>query len=168
MMRRIRGNLGVSTIIANILMIAITLSLSAILIVWAGTSYGAFSGGTQIFFQQRGQALQELLVVENVFFNKTQSRIIVFVRNTGAIDVNILTLYANGTSLTPQNTGGNCVFSGTTGSINLPVGSVCGFNLQWGSTSCTPNHCPWRTGDTFYIVVATARGNQATYTARGP
>jgi FlaG/FlaF family flagellin (archaellin) len=158
--RRVRGRRGVSTVIANMMMIMITLSLAAVLVAWAGTSYGAFSGGTQLFFQQRGQALQERFVVENVFFNKTQNRALVFIRNVGLININVVAIYVNGTALTPTGSGSTCTFSGSPLSASLGVGSVCEFNMNWGSA--------WTTGATFLIVVASARGNQATFTARGP
>jgi hypothetical protein len=153
------------------MMIGITLSLGAILVAWAGQSYGAFSGGSQLFYQQRGQALQENFVIEEVFFNKTVSgttvdQIFVFVRNVGLININIVAIYVNGTSLTPISgtTHGWSTFSSCTGG----VGSVCEFSLNWPTTSCSPNYCPWVTGDIFYIVVASTRGNQVAYTARGP
>ncbi len=158
--RRFRGRSGVSTVIANMMMIAITLSLAAILVAWAGTSYGAFAGGSQLFFQQRGQALQESFVVENVFFNKTQNRVLVFVRNVGLININVVAIYVNGTALTPTGSSNTCIFSGSPSSVSLGVGAVCEFNLNWGST--------WNSGSIFYIVVASARGNQVAFTARGP
>jgi hypothetical protein len=160
-LRRIwRNRLGVSTVIANLMMIVITLSLAATLVAWTGTTYGAFTGGSQVYFYQRGQALQERFVVENIFFNQSQTRLLVFVRNVGVLDINIAALYVNGTALTPTGSGSTCTFSGTPPSTSLPVGGVCEFNLNWGSS--------WSTGSTFYIVTASTRGNQATYTARGP
>jgi len=161
-----KDRLGVSTVIANMLMIGITLSLAAILVAWAGNSYGAFSGGSQLFYQQRGQALQENFVIEEVFFNKTSQQIFVFVRNVGLININIVAIYVNGTSLTPVSgtTHGWSTFSSCTGG----VGSVCEFSLNWPTGSCSPNYCPWVTGNIFYVVVASGRGNQAAYTARGP
>jgi hypothetical protein len=142
------------------LMITITLSLAAILVAWAGTSYGAFTSGSQLFYVQRGQALQERFVVENVFFNKTYTRLLVFVRNVGVEDIKVAAIYVNGTILTPTGSGSTCIFSGTPPALTIPVGQVCEFNLNWGST--------WNAGSTFYIVVASARGNQATVTVRGP
>jgi hypothetical protein len=156
------------------MMIGITLSLAAILVAWAGQSYGAFSGGSQLFYQQREQALQENFVIEEVFFNKTVSgvtedQIFVFVRNVGLININIVAIYVNGTSLTPSSLTGHgwSTLSGTQ-SCTGGVGTVCEFSLNWPTSSCSPNYCPWVTGDIFYIVVASARGNQVTYTARGP
>ena len=99
-------------------------------------------------------------MIENVFFNKTQTRILVFVRNVGVEDIKVVALYANGTPLSPTGNGSTCTFSGTPLSKALPVGAVCEFNLNWGST--------WSTGSIFLIVAASARGNQASFNARGP
>jgi archaellum component FlaF (FlaF/FlaG flagellin family) len=153
------------------MMIGITLSLAAILVAWAGQSYGAFSGGSQIFYLQREQALQENFVIEEVFFNATHQQIFVFVRNVGLINMNVTAIYVNGTAITPATTSGEgwCSYSGTSHpSTSLGVGSVCEFSLTWPSCTYPPNHCPWVTGNVFYIVVASMRGNQVAYTARGP
>jgi hypothetical protein len=142
------------------MMIGITLSLGAILVAWAGQSYGAFSGGSQLFYQQRGQALQENFVIEEVFFNKTSPyQIFVFVRNVGFIDIDFVAIYVNGTSMTPSPSSGHgwCTL---TNPATLGVGSVCDFSLSWGSA--------WTSGSIFVIVVATARGNQVATTVRGP
>jgi archaellum component FlaF (FlaF/FlaG flagellin family) len=169
MKRKWKSRLGVSTVIANMLMIAITLSLAAILVAWAGSSYGAFTSGSQLFFQQREQALEERFVIENVFFNKTASpsTILVFVRNVGVEDINVVAVYVNGTLLTPQPAGhgSTCVFSGPSSSVKLLVGGVCEFNLQWGPP---PGGKAMGNGAIFFIKVASARGNQASDIARGP
>ena len=156
--RRRRRTLAVSTVIANMMMITITLGLAAILIAWTGSTYGLFTSGSQIFYAQRGQALQERFVVENVFFNATSTRLLVFVRNVGAEEINLVALYVNGTALPPTGSGGTC---GLSMPVTIPVGSVCEFNLNYGTTF--PNV---KTGSIFYIIVASARGNRATYTVR--
>ena len=190
--RRLRRCLAVSTIIGNMLMILITLSLGAILVAWAGTSFGAFSGGSQLFFAQRGQAIQERFVIEAVFFNATASpqQIFVFVRNVGPININIVAIYVNGTSACTSASCSTSVLSLVSGtshgwdsfstatdpgcsslgtSAGLAVGAACEFSLNWpNSCSYPPNYCPWSTTATtiFQIVVASARGNQVAYTAR--
>jgi len=170
--RRLRRCLAVSTVIGNMLMILITISLGAILVAWAGTSYGAFSGGSQLYFAQSGQALQERFVIEEVFFNRTASpqQIFIFVRNVGPININIVAIYANGTVLSPVSSAGEgwCSFSGTPLSSSMVVGAVCEFSLNWPNSACSPNHCPWVTGNIFQLVVASTRGNEVAYTARGP
>jgi hypothetical protein len=143
------------------LMILITLSLAAILVAWAGTSFGAFSGGSQLFFVQRGQALQERFVIETVFFNTTQNQVMIFVRNVGLVDIQIVAVYVNGTTgLAMNNAAWLCQGKTCSLPFTLPVQQVVEFNFNYGGT--------WTTGQVFTIVVATARGNQATATARGP
>jgi hypothetical protein len=163
------------------MMIGITLSLAAILVAWAGQSYGAFAGGSQLYYQQRGQALQENFVIEEVFFNKTApDQIYIFVRNVGLINVNIVAIYVNGTSLTPVSSGhgSTCTFSGTPSTCTqstspiasaiFGVGAVYEFAVNWPSCTYPPNYCPWNTGNVFFIVVTSLRGNQVAYTARAP
>ncbi len=163
--RRIWRRLGVSTVIANLMMISITMALAAILVAWAGTSYGAFSGGTQLFYQQRGQALQERFVIENVFFNTGPPKtILLYVRSVGLLDINIAAIYNNGNPIaTPFAPSVTCTLSTTTKTYTTfpvvgPVGSVCQFTLTY----------TWTDGMTYTFVVASARGNQATYIARAP
>jgi archaellum component FlaF (FlaF/FlaG flagellin family) len=148
------------------MMIGITLSLGAILVAWAGQSYGAFSGGSQLFYQQREQALQENFVIEEVFFEKntTSQQIFVFVRNVGLININVTAIYANGASLTPNsvlNVFTPCSFSGTGNFLSVGIGvqSVCEFTWQ---------PVAWTSGTTFTIVVASQRGNQVASTWRAP
>src|SRR5208337_2223171 len=84
--RSMKRTLAVSTVIANMMMITITLGLAAILIAWTGSTYGLFTSGAQIFYAERGQALQERFTIENTFFNTTGTnrRLLVYVRNDGA------------------------------------------------------------------------------------
>jgi hypothetical protein len=154
---------GISTIVANMMMIGITLSLGAILVAWAGQSYGAFSGGSQLFYQQRQQALQENFVIEEVFFEKnTTGQIFIFVRNVGLININVVAIYANGASIasTSLTSASTCPFSGTPPSANIPVAAVCEFSWQQSVL--------WTSGTMFTIVVASTRGNQVATTMRGP
>jgi len=159
------------------LMILITLSLAAILVAWTGTSYGAFTGGVQVFFAQRQQALQERFVIENAFFVKSSNTLDIYVRNVGAIQISIDAIYVNGTSLSGSNIqtgGGLCSLYSSSSNNPLGVQSVCEYGLtvtqtngvvKGGAASCSGQ--TWCTGSIFYILVASARGNQAAYTARG-
>jgi flagellin-like protein len=183
---RIKRNLGVSSIVATMLMIVITFSLATALAAWASTSYGAFGGGSQLYFVQRQQALEEQFAIENVFFTKSQGYIDIFVRNVGATQVSVVAVYVDEIPMTPTGTGPNGV------TCTIPSGSPPGLVLgtvasSSGVSACTqtPNvadftvhlangfnsNCPtqpWCSGDIFYIVVASGKGNQATYTAGAP
>jgi hypothetical protein len=172
--RKLKHCLAVSTVVANMLMILITLSLAAILVAWAGTTYGTFTGGSQIFFSQRGQALQERFVVEEVFFIKdaTTKMLRVFVRDVGVEQVNVVAIYVNGTSFAFTSSSSPsqyqahvvppCTISNQNNNqvVMLTIGNVCELDLNWGQA--------WTPGAIFNIVVASARGNQVTYTTRGP
>jgi archaellum component FlaF (FlaF/FlaG flagellin family) len=177
--RRWVRSLGVSTLVANMLMILITLSLAAILVAWAGTSYGSFTGGSQLYFAQRQQALQERFAIEMVFFNKTGSShtLMVFVRNVGVQQITILAIYVNGTSI--QNSmlvSKVCTPTTITATLptTMPIGAVCeffvtGYTPIGNAVACTGLQTgQWCSGTLFNFVVASARGNQATYSARGP
>lgn len=176
MKRKWKNKLGISTVIANMLMILITMSLAAILIAWAGTSYGAFTGGAQVFFAQREQALQERYVIENAFFIKSSNTLDIYVRNVGAIQTSIDAIYVNGTAISGSNLQiGTGLCSLYSGNNPLSVQTVCEYGLtvtqangvvKGGAASCTGQ--TWCSGSLFYIVVASGRGNQAAYTARGP
>ena len=167
------------------LMILITLSLAAILVAWAGTSYGSFTGGSQIFFIQREQALQERFVIENVFFNKTESNAtqMVFVRNVGEQQITIEAIYVNGTSVTnsmmtlkKNSVLPLCTPSTVTATLpaTIPIGGVCEFFITGYAPTGDAVACSglspsqWCSDTIFDFVVTTARGNQATYIARGP
>lgn len=130
--RRLRRCLAVSTVIGNMLMILITLSLAAILVAWAGTSFGAFSGGSGLYFAQRGQALQERFVIENAFFIKSSTTLKIYVRNVGAIQISIVAIYVNGTSLSGSNIqSGSGLCSLYSSSLNNPLGvqALCEYDL---------------------------------------
>jgi hypothetical protein len=176
--RRFNRRLAVSTIVANMLMILITISLATVVIAWAGTTYGTFAGVSQLFFQQSSQALPEKLVIENVFFVKASSLLKTFVRNVGVEQLLIVAIYVNGTTFTFTGASGGkgvqviipCrakLQPSNTWAVNETVGSVCEFDITITSmdSSCSPS--PWCTGDLFYITVATARGNEAILVAKG-
>ena len=175
--------MGISTLIAEMLMITITISLAAIVVAWAGTSYGFSTGGSQLYFNQRQQALEEQFTIENVFFTKSQRYIDIFVRNVGATQASIVAIYVSEIPMAPTGTGPNGVTC-TIPNGGLTLGTVASSR---GVSSCTQtpdvadftiklangfnSNCPtqpWCSGDIFYFVVASAKGNQATYSAGAP
>lgn len=141
--------------------------MAAILVAWTGTTYGVFSSGSQIYFVQRGQALQERFVVEAEFFtqNASSHMIKIFVRNVGAEEIGVVGIFINTNttqlSFPPSTsliTGSPCIVSGQ--SVTIPVGIVCEFDVDWGTS--------WSSGTIFNTVVTSARGNKAVFAARGP
>ena len=201
--RRLNGSLALSSIVASMFMIVIALSLGTVLAVWSATTFGASSGGSQLYFVQRQQALEEQFVIENVFLTKSLGYIDIFVRNVGASLLGVVAIYVDNIPETPTglsdylvtgSTVGSCKFPassstnpsgafflGTTSSPYVPPSSACNlpqtppypnmvdFNVQLAN-GFNPN-CPtqpWCSGDIFYIVVTSGKGNQATYTVGAP
>src|SRR5437660_5173656 len=94
-----RSRRGISTIMANLTMLVIVVSLSSLLFVWAISSFGAYQGGAGYWFSSRSIANQERVSVENVYFTGScgtcNNIITVYVRNVGTIQFTIASAYEN-------------------------------------------------------------------------
>jgi hypothetical protein len=132
-----RSRRGISTIMANLTMLVIVVSLSSLLFVWAISSFGAYQGGAGYWFSSRSIANQERVSVENVYFGT--SLINIYVRNVGTIPFTISSLYLNG--------------SQTSVARVINVTQVYGFAIPSTLTGSAPAH-----GDIQKITVATSRG----------
>lgn len=133
---------GISTLVATILMINTAIVMGAVMIAWAMGLIGAYQGGTQVQYTLIGERAQEAVVIEHVWFMTGPSKsIIVFVRNVGAREAELVSLYVGGSSYTPNGT--------------------------WPYTLTTSNKVAlqiaynWAYGTSYLIVAATKRGNQA-------
>jgi accessory gene regulator protein AgrB len=138
-----RSRRGISTIMANLTMLVIVVSLSSLLFVWAISSFGAYQGGAGYWFSSRSIANQERVSVENVYFGS--SIINIYVRNVGTIPFTVVSLYLNGTQ------------SSVSRVIN--VTQVYGFSMVNTITGSAPAH-----GDIQKVTVATSRGTVVTTT----
>ncbi len=132
-----RSRRGISTIMANLTMLVIVVSLSSLLFVWAISSFGAYQGGAGYWFSSRSIANQERISVENVYFGS--SLINIYVRNVGTIPFTVVSLYLNGSQ------------TGVSRVIN--VTQVYGFSMVNTITGSAPAH-----GDIQKVTVATSRG----------
>jgi len=138
-----RSRRGISTIMANLTMLVIVVSLSSLLFVWAISSFGAYQGGAGYWFSSRSIANQERVSVENVYFGS--SLINIYVRNVGTIPFTISSLYLNG--------------SQTSVARVINVTQVYGFAIPSTLAGSAPAH-----GDIQKITVATSRGTVVTTT----
>jgi hypothetical protein len=138
-----RSRRGISTIMANLTMLVIVVSLSSLLFVWAISSFGAYQGGAGYWFSSRSIANQERISVENVFFGS--SLINIYVRNVGTIPFTVVSLYLNGTQSSVSRT--------------INVTQVYGFSMVNTITGSAPAH-----GDIQKVTVATSRGTVVTTT----
>src|SRR2546423_15186191 len=94
-----RSKRGISTIMANLMMLVIVVVLSSLLFVWAVSSFGAYQGGAGYWFSSRSIANQERLSVEGAYFYSSGSTnyALVYVRNVGTIPFTIASVYLNAT-----------------------------------------------------------------------
>src|SRR5207245_8930811 len=132
-----RSRRGISTIMANLTMLVIVVSLSSLLFVWAISSFGAYQGGAGYWFSSRSIANQERVSVENVYFGT--SLINIYVRNVGTIPFTISSLYLNA--------------SQTSVARVINVTQVYDFAIPNTLAGSVPAH-----GDIQKVTVATSRG----------
>jgi len=139
--RNHRSRKAISTIMANLTMLVIVVSLSSLLFVWSISSFGAYTGGAGYWFSSRSIANQERPSVEGVFFSKTGSTnnvVTVYVRNVGAVPFTVASVYLNSTLY----------------NIVLPQVGVS----QVQQVQLTLSGQLWVKGDLQTITVATLRG----------
>lgn len=155
-MKRIEKNRGskrgISTIMANLTMLVIVVTLSSLLFVWAISSFGAYQGGAGYWFSSRSIANQERITVENAFFTGScgscNNIIKIYVRNVGTIPFTLASVYVNGSlyQISPQVIGVGNVTAVPPSGLSLVNGQV------------------WAHGDIQKITVATTRGTVVTTT----
>lgn len=147
-----RSKRGISTIMANLTMLVIVVTLSSLLFVWAISSFGAYQGGAGYWFSSRSIANQERLTVENAFFTGScgscNNIVKIYVRNVGTIPFTLASVYVNGSlyQITPQSIGVGNVTAVPPSGLSLVNGQV------------------WAHGDIQKITVATTRGTVVTTT----
>src|SRR2546429_5838494 len=95
--RNRRSRKAISTIMANLTMLIIVVSLSSLLFIWAVSSFGAYQGGAGYWFSSRSVANQERMSVEGAYFyqNGGLNYALGYVRKVGTIPFTIVSLYIN-------------------------------------------------------------------------
>jgi hypothetical protein len=141
--RHRRSRKGISTIMANLTMLVIVVSLSSLLFVWSISSFGAYTGGAGYWFSSRSIANQERLSVESVFFTGGSNNLVsIYVRNVGAVSLTIASVYINSTLYNIAQS---------------PVGVSQVQNIQITLSGQT-----WASGDIQQVIIATVRGTTST------
>ncbi len=98
--RNRRSRKAISTIMANLTMLIIVVSLAGLLFVWATSSFGAYTGGAGYWFSSRSIANQERVSVEAVYFGSTgpvNNLVTIYVRNVGTTPFTVASVYENST-----------------------------------------------------------------------
>jgi len=137
---------GISTVIANLLMVAIVLTLATSLFIWATSSFGIYQSSAGLWFSGRSEAMRERFVVEEVWFTDAGAKVNIYVRNVGDIDITIADIYVNRTRVEAANIDPRLPRT-------IPIGQVWVFQI----TLSYPEE--WNPGSVSEVVVATSRGN---------
>src|SRR5215467_7971233 len=150
--RNRRSRRAISTIMANLTMLIIVVFLSAMLFVWAISSFGLYQGGAGYFFSSRSQANQERISIENAYFTCAippcpssgagNTVVKIYVRNVGSIPFRIASVYVNGTLYNIAPT------------LTINVTQVCALPSCGSSSSITLVGQTWTHGDVQTIKVA--------------
>jgi hypothetical protein len=163
--RNRRSRKAISTIMANLTMLIIVVSLSSLLFIWAVSSFGAYQGGAGYWFSSRSVANQERMSVEGVYFyqNGGLNYALMYVRNVGTIPFTIVSVYINSTLYNSP---------GTFPALQVNVSQVAPICPSTATAfACGPNGGILRfgqsapgSGDTQTVTIATQRGTVITTT----
>jgi len=133
---------AISTLLANLLVVTMVVSLGTMLFIWTTGVMGAYQGGAGVWFLTRGEVMKERLAIEEVWFTNVvgadHKNITIYIRNVGANEIKVASVYVNSTQV-------------WTGTKALDVGQVDKISLTLT--------IPWGRGCVTYISVATLRGN---------
>jgi hypothetical protein len=149
--RNRRSRRAISTIIANLMMLIIVVTLCSMLFIWAISSFGGYQAGAGSWFSSQSIANQERPSVESVFFGYGSSNcsgssycVTLYIRNVGTIPFTISSVYINSTLYTQSS---SAVLVSQVQSLAFPlIGQSLGH------------------GDTQTITVATLKGTVVTTT----
>ncbi|MDG6990498.1 MAG: hypothetical protein JRM99_03645 [Nitrososphaerota archaeon] len=153
---------GLSPIIAELLLIAITVTIGSTFFFVGSQSIGGYANGFSLLFGKSGQAAQEIYVVEYSQFVQP-SNVTLTIRNVGYLPTEVADIsFFNTTATTGAKQGTFiasaamlnstetwCTFN-SPGYIQIPVGNFC---------TLTVTNFAWGNGATYNVVVSTERGN---------
>jgi len=149
--RNRRSRRAISTIMANLMMLIIVVTLCSMLFIWAISSFGGYEAGAGSWFSSQSIANQERPSVESVFFGYGSTNcsgssycITLYIRNVGTIPITISSIYVNSTLYTQS-------------SPAILVSQVQSFSFPLIGQSLVK-------GDTQTITVATLKGTVLTTT----
>jgi uncharacterized membrane protein YoaK (UPF0700 family) len=146
---------GVSTIIAELMLLGIVVALGTIVYAFASNAFGNFGAGFAGAVSNAGDTLSERLIVEQVAFspcpNAQSQQACVYVRDVGQLDAVVVAIYVN------DLTAGTFVGSVN---VNVPVrvGSFASVGIQIQNFSVQHGHA-------YSFTIVTSRGNSVTYNA---
>jgi len=134
--RFFKNKRGLSPVISSVLLAAAVIAIGLSVVVWSNSAFSARQSGASAFLSSRSESLKESFVIEDVWFYNSPKYVNVTVRSVGSIDMEVVAIYMNGTTVWE-------------GSQVIDVGETATIKVTFA----------WQSGE-YRIVVATARGNQ--------
>lgn len=166
MKTKVQKRRGLSPIIAELLLVAITVTIGSSLFYVASQSVGGYANGLSLLFGQNANAAQEIYVVEYAQF-AGGPLVNLTIRNVGFVQAQIASVSLfNRTDVGSKPTSGTYTYpSGIT--IRHPTGSPSPYCSASGSMIVIPvqSFCTisvpfnWYSGATYNVVISTQRGN---------
>jgi flagellin-like protein len=144
---------GISTVIASILVLAITVSLAVGLLTF-GSSFMASQ-------QKMQPPTTDQIKIENVYFDSATT-VQVTVRNIGTGNVNVTDIYVGGFHYGYASSAAPGSFSPVAPASSWVIGSNKAVTFEVTLTASQGN---WKSGTAYMIMAATSNGGQNTYTA---
>lgn len=159
---------GVSPIVAELLLIAVTVAIGSSVFFVASSSVGGYTSGFSLLFGQSANQAKEIYILEYAQFGPgtpSTSTVTLTIRNVGYIETLLADVsFFNRTDTTGATSGsfpasvncgpgklcvigGTCTF--TNNVISIPVGNFCTVQVKLG----------WGTGTSYNVVMSTSRGN---------
>jgi hypothetical protein len=134
---------GASTVVATVIVTALTLTLGTIAFFWASQTFAIQMGSAGVYFKNNSNSLLENLIIEDAWFNTTNKAWLT-VRNVGTIEVRVVAIYINSTlqSNTSPSYGSSGIF--------VAVGRAVSIQVTTGFT--------WSSNQFVYISAVTSRG----------
>ena len=158
---------GLSPIIAELLLIAITVTIGSTFFFVGSQSIGGYANGFSLLFNKNGNAAQEIYVVEYAQFSSGPT-VTLTIRNVGYVEVELASVslfnvtdvgtgyptsgtFTNSTTpaLVKVATSASPYCAWYQHMLQIPVGTFCQVSIAFN----------WYTGATYNAVVSTDRGN---------
>ncbi len=162
-MKKRRAKKAVSTVLATILMINTAVVAGVLLYTWSQGLFGSWLENNKIFFTNREESMDEILILENMQFNnQTTYKFNVTARNVGSRDVWISSIYLNNTNVMSQvdlawNSTGGIVQPKSSGLHSGYYHLVVGESLTFSFDEVTPSV---ETEDLLEIIITTDKGTR--------
>ncbi|MDW8045567.1 MAG: hypothetical protein RMJ31_07365 [Nitrososphaerota archaeon] len=148
-----KGIKGISPIIGTLLMAVIVVSMGTVVVMWGTQTFNIYGEGIWAFYVNRGEALKERFIIENVQF-LDKNGIKIYVRNVGEIEINIAYVVISNVSNTLKRQNNLTRLKSELYKVNIGKVIVIEYSL--------PKEWVWESGKVYEIIIGTARGNKYT------